>query len=298
MTALCSRVGCDEPAAAVFGFDAATALVWLDPFDGRAKGAGMLCAAHADTLTPMRGWTLQDRRVRAPRLWADRPRLTAPTRRPRQPAVAARSRHHHHGEGTDPLPFGTVGGQPGATRHPAGRGDRARVTTQVAEVADFDRLLDARTPLLTRAFQAARARESLTGARSWVAQGSPSNSGLYAHFGSEPFALPILGRSRFAKQLRPVRPLRRANLSLSRSWVARGSPSNSGLYAHFGSEPFALLAGHDRGLAQRLAGFTHRAVRRALGLAVEVGAVERRSASPPARSRAPSASVRAMRPAR
>lgn len=159
MTALCSRVGCDEPAAAVFGFDAATALVWLDPFDGRAKGAGMLCAAHADTLTPMRGWTLQDRRVRAPRLWADRPRLTAPTRRPRQPAVTARSRHHHHGEGTDPLPFGTVEVNPVPldTRPVA---ELEPEDDEVAEVADFDRLLDARTPLLTRAFQAARAREA------------------------------------------------------------------------------------------------------------------------------------------
>jgi len=31
---------------------------------------------------------------------------------------------------------------------------------EITEVADFDRLLDARTPLLTRAFQAARAREA------------------------------------------------------------------------------------------------------------------------------------------
>lgn len=137
MTALCSRVDCDEPAVAVFGFDAMAALVWLDPFDGSARGAGMLCAAHADTLTPMRGWTLQDRRMPAPRLWAERPRITTPartsTRRPRRP-------YHQHQEPTDPLPFD------------------ARSTT--AEVStDFERLLDARTPLLTRAFQAARGRD-------------------------------------------------------------------------------------------------------------------------------------------
>ena len=164
MTALCSRVDCGEPAAAVFGFDAATALVWLDPFDGRAKGAGMLCAAHADTLTPLRGWTLQDRRVRAPRLWADRPRLTPPTRRSRRPAVAARVRHHHHAEATDPLPFGTSAVDPVPLDRPVTgvQPEAAQVSevAEITEVADFDRLLDARTPLLTRAFQAARAREA------------------------------------------------------------------------------------------------------------------------------------------
>lgn len=145
MLALCSRVDCGEAAVAVFGFHAAAALVWLDPYDGHTKGAGMLCAAHADTFTPLRGWTLQDRRVRAPRLWAERPRVTTParaaTRRPRRPS-------HHQPEPTDPLPFDPRG-------EPAAR--PAAETT--LDVSEFDRLLDARTPLLTRAFQAARGRE-------------------------------------------------------------------------------------------------------------------------------------------
>jgi hypothetical protein len=143
MTALCSRVDCGEPAVAVFGFDALASLVWLDPLEGRAAGAGMLCAAHADTFTPIRGWTLQDRRMRAPRLWADRPRPAPPTRRPRRPPDATRGRHHPVGEATVPLPFG-ADDAPDADDGPT----------------DFDRLLDARTPLLTRAFQAARGRES------------------------------------------------------------------------------------------------------------------------------------------
>ena len=154
MAALCSRVDCGEPAAAVFGFDAGAALVWLDPFDGKAKGAGMLCAEHADSLTPMRGWNLQDRRVRAPRLWAERPRVVTPARS--APRRARRPRHQAiepspPTEQTDALPFsaradteaeietnGTSanGADPGAT--------------------DLDRLLDARTPLLAHAFQSAR----------------------------------------------------------------------------------------------------------------------------------------------
>jgi hypothetical protein len=155
MTARCSRIGCGEPAAAVFGFDATAALVWLDPFDGGGKGAGMLCAAHADTFTPLRGWTLQDRRVRAPRLWADRPRLTTPIRRSRQPAGAARGRYHHRVEATDPLPFGVVPVDPVPVEIRSG----VEIVADAA-TTDFDRLLDARTPLLTRAFQASRAREA------------------------------------------------------------------------------------------------------------------------------------------
>jgi hypothetical protein len=157
MTALCSRVDCGEPAAAVFGFDAGAALVWLDPFDGRAKGAGMLCATHADTLTPLRGWTLQDRRVRAPRLWADRPRITTPsrptTRRPRTASAPAHGRRPFHPpEPTDPLPFDSQQA-PGSGTEPVD------VTTKFDDASEFERLLDARSPLLTRAFQAARTRE-------------------------------------------------------------------------------------------------------------------------------------------
>ena len=160
MTALCSRVDCSEPATAVFGFDAVAALVWLDPFDGHAKGAGMLCAAHADALTPLWGWTLQDRRMPAPRLWAERPRVPAQARatnrRSRRPSVQARSRpHHQQPEPTDPLPFD-------GRSEPAFRSGTEPAFRSEAEPVDvpteFDRLLDARTPLLTRAFQAARGR--------------------------------------------------------------------------------------------------------------------------------------------
>ncbi|MEX2100712.1 MAG: hypothetical protein WEB19_04785 [Acidimicrobiia bacterium] len=155
MKALCSRVDCAEPAGAVFGFDAGAALVWLDPFDGISKGAGMLCAEHADSLTPMRGWTLQDRRARAPRLWAERPRVVTPARpTPRR----ARRPFHQPAEPTDPLPFDA-----GTRLEPA---ERQSVEMQSAELqstgaepactTDLDRLLDARTPLLARAFQSAR----------------------------------------------------------------------------------------------------------------------------------------------
>ena len=153
MTALCSRVDCGEPAVAVFGFDAAAALVWLDPFDGRAKGAGMLCAAHADTLTPLRGWTLQDRRVRAPRLWADRPRVTTPGR----PGTRRARRPFHQPEPTDPLPFD---GQPTPVQARAGSRSGTEPVTEVSTTrATSSDCSTSRSPLLTRAFQAARTRD-------------------------------------------------------------------------------------------------------------------------------------------
>jgi hypothetical protein len=137
MTACCSRVGCGDPAVAVLGFDAAAALVWLDPFDGKTKGAGRLCAAHADSLTPLRGWNLVDRRVRAPRLWAERPPVVTPA-----PSAPRRVRRQplHHAEGTEPLPFGAVADSP----------------SEPALGSELDQLLDARTPLLARAFQPSR----------------------------------------------------------------------------------------------------------------------------------------------
>jgi hypothetical protein len=165
MPAQCSRIDCDEPAVALFAFDATAALVWLEPFEGGAKGAGLLCAHHADTLTPIRGWTLRDRRVRAPRLWVDRPDRvrTEPARSPRPARVPAPSH-------LDPAPL------PFTERDPAPRDEdaadlRAEVHTradvdETDEVDDFDefapdaeidRWLSARTPLLARAFAATRA---------------------------------------------------------------------------------------------------------------------------------------------
>ena len=139
----CSRVGCSGHAVASFCFDGRAALVWLDPLDPeRGMGAGVLCARHADTLTPPRGWHLQDRRTGTPRLWADRPAVVVATATaPPSPEpvlgderVAARTFAPH----TDPLPF-----------------DEPAPVSSPPAPADVVDLLDARTPLLARAFAAA-----------------------------------------------------------------------------------------------------------------------------------------------
>jgi hypothetical protein len=120
---------------ACFCFDGRAALVWLDPLDpDHGVGAGVLCARHADALTPPRGWHLQDRRVRTPRLWDDRPMAPKP---PREPRVAV-ARLETEEEAPPPLPF-----------------DEAPPDACPAAVTP---LLDARTPLLARAFAGVRER--------------------------------------------------------------------------------------------------------------------------------------------
>jgi hypothetical protein len=68
---LCERPGCSEVAVSAYGFDADRLLVWLVPrepdFDGLR--AGSLCRRHAEALVVPRGWTLDDRREAAPRLF-------------------------------------------------------------------------------------------------------------------------------------------------------------------------------------------------------------------------------------
>jgi hypothetical protein len=151
----CSRVGCSGHAVASFCFDGRAALVWLDPLDPeRGVGAGVLCVRHADTLTPPRGWHLQDRRTRTPRLWVDRPGSTSTsTRIVKEPVVAAPATNgdaiaaRAAAPPADPLPFtteATVTTADAEPRFPA-----------APEPANVDDLLDARSPLLARAFAAA-----------------------------------------------------------------------------------------------------------------------------------------------
>jgi hypothetical protein len=62
----CAWFGCNVVAAATYTFDSTTCTVWLDtPFDGSAR-AGDLCQRHARSLTPPRGWRIEDRRDDAP----------------------------------------------------------------------------------------------------------------------------------------------------------------------------------------------------------------------------------------
>jgi hypothetical protein len=62
----CARSGCSAVAVATFTFDSNARTVWLDtPALGAAR-AGELCNRHARSLTPPRGWQLEDRRSAPP----------------------------------------------------------------------------------------------------------------------------------------------------------------------------------------------------------------------------------------
>jgi len=163
----CSRLGCNEAAVAVFAFDAGESLVWLDPIDTPGRGAGVLCVTHADRLSPPRGWALLDRRDAESRLWLGESAMATPaSRRPRRDPARSRPR-------TTPgprLPFdssepASAPAVPAPALTPAPAVARI-VTVPDAELTpwsphdrpgvDFERVVDARTPLLARAFEAVR----------------------------------------------------------------------------------------------------------------------------------------------
>jgi hypothetical protein len=137
-------LGCGEHAVAVFGFDARECLVWLDPLGDDGPGAGVLCAAHADRLSPPRGWNLLDRRGAEARLWIGRLAEAAPAAlSPRRRERAPRSR-----------PLATPGPRLPFDA-PAARVVTTPPTRTTASPAS--RAPDpTRTPLLARAFEAAR----------------------------------------------------------------------------------------------------------------------------------------------
>jgi hypothetical protein len=152
----CSRLGCSEPAVAVFAFDARESLVWLDPIDTPGRGAGLLCLEHADRLSPPRGWNLLDRRGAESRLWLGQPAsATAAGHKPRREPVRSRPR-------TAPgprLPFDTIEPAPTATLATIAsvpEPDRTPWSPHDRPGVEFERVIDARTPLLARAFEAVR----------------------------------------------------------------------------------------------------------------------------------------------
>jgi hypothetical protein len=146
----CSRVDCSEPAVAVVAFEARECLVWLDPIATPGYGAAVLCQLHADRLSPPRGWNLLDRRADESRLWTGRAAVPTAwmTARParRERPVRVRS----CAPTGPPLPFADAAA-PEPTPAPAPSPASAPLDDH-----DLERILDARTPLLARAFDAAR----------------------------------------------------------------------------------------------------------------------------------------------
>ena len=141
-TRQCARSGCSAIAVATFTFDSQARTVWLDtPLEGNAR-AGELCARHARSLTPPRGWRLEDRR--GDRRPADAAPL-APAPAPERADVPARAPR--------PAPVESL-----TLEQPPSR--PAVLTRQLAAGPacnaledELRGLLDAHSPLLSRAFR-------------------------------------------------------------------------------------------------------------------------------------------------
>jgi hypothetical protein len=135
MGRLCERPGCSQPAEVIYGIDADHLTVWIEPFDGTVEyRAGVLCRRHADAMVVPLGWMLDDRREPVPRLFKPG-EAAAKEERPRQRRKTT-------------------------ARDDSGQLELSEMSDDVTEAwkpvfdedDDLDGLLQARGPLLSRAF--------------------------------------------------------------------------------------------------------------------------------------------------
>lgn len=138
----------------MFAFDARASLVWLDPIS-TGRGAGVLCQRHADRMSPPRGWNLLDRRASEFRLWTGR---TAGTSVAAAPAAHAprRERPARSRPCVAPGPLLPFDATPEPVAVAAAPEAPRAWSPHDRPGPEFEHVLDARTPMLARAFDAAR----------------------------------------------------------------------------------------------------------------------------------------------
>lgn len=172
MARLCERPGCSQPAEVIYGIDAEHLLVWIESLDGHvAYRAGVLCRRHADAMVVPLGWMLDDRREAVPRLFKSR-ETPPPT-----PSKPRRQRHHAARDETGQLELSpaaveaSVAAAPNAepvvapaaaavatepepepATEPEAKGPKSPWKPVFDQSDDLDGLLQARSPLLSRAF--------------------------------------------------------------------------------------------------------------------------------------------------
>ena len=151
----CGRPGCTSVATVTFSFDATNCVVWLDELtDGTAR-AGDLCTRHADLLSPPRDWERIDRRPPRPE------RAPAPvSRTAATPSRSGAAKPANTGNAkTGTAKTGTAKTASGRTPRRRSRVDQPVLQPEEpawlprnASEDDLEGVLDASTPLLSRAF--------------------------------------------------------------------------------------------------------------------------------------------------
>jgi Protein of unknown function (DUF3499) len=140
----CARQFCSAPSIARVDFDGEARVVWIDDLgDHKPAAACCLCRRHADTLTPPRNWELRDLRAKA--RVTEEPAsvdLAAAERTPAEmSAVAAAS---------EPPP------PPAPEVAPVAAEASPAWSPRLFASVDTGSVLDATSPLLSRAFHGVR----------------------------------------------------------------------------------------------------------------------------------------------
>ncbi|MBI4885347.1 MAG: hypothetical protein HY826_14965 [Actinobacteria bacterium] len=164
---VCERPTCSQPAEVTYGIDPYELVVCMEAFvEGRSRLAGVLCRRHADSMVVPQGWTLDDRREAAPRLFRSRESAPVPSRK------RARRRRAHTSDDTGQLELAVNGSQSNLGNDPDDANEALVEHAMVAAAPkggeappaiepwqpvfdqsdDLDGLLKARSPLLSRAF--------------------------------------------------------------------------------------------------------------------------------------------------
>jgi len=161
---ICARAGCNAPAVATLRFEPTERLAWIAELDeSAARTQGDLCQRHAAALVLPRGWELHDERDLLVEAATDvGEQLPEPAVEVADPIEQEDEPAAPEDEGpaeVEPEPARVANGN--ATRTvPAQFGATDDEAVDEAVTEDLDTILDARTPLLRRAFRNARPQSS------------------------------------------------------------------------------------------------------------------------------------------
>jgi uncharacterized protein DUF3499 len=166
---VCARAGCNAPAVATLRFQSTERRAWLAELDDTAaRTQGDLCQRHAAALVLPRGWELHDERPFAAAGGAAPPREPTPI----EPAAGAATvtvidpaevvEEVDVAEVNEPVadppdePAAESDPEPAANGNGNGAGPVIGAQDDDAVEEALDSILDARTPLLQRAFRNSR----------------------------------------------------------------------------------------------------------------------------------------------